>query len=433
MKAFLKSGIARAFAGTMAVAIPARFAQLWMTLLLAPLLGPKAYGLFVFAQGLALLGGRLGALGWPVLMMRFIPAYVTEENWARLKGLLRAATPVVLIACIVAALIASAVAIWFTVDDDLARGMLFGAIILPIMGMRALIRNMLAGFRYPSRGILIDELLPPALTCIAVVIFGLTSVENTLVAYALASVIAIAYGARFLAKSAPKALRDARPAFQMRSWMLIALPALVGMSAKLIMNRTDVVMLAPLANLEEVANYGVALRVTFVQTFPIAVLSTILGPRISAAITAGRFKQVERLYFGGMGFAALIAGALGLILIIWQTPIMTWLFGAEYAGSGAVLGVLAFAQIAASIGIPATSFMLMAGQERLFGAATLAALGLNIGLNFLLIPQMGAVGAAWATAGSATLLTLFQVTVGLRAILKWRRGETPPIKEPKKP
>jgi len=149
MKAFLKSGIARAFAGTMAVAIPARFAQLWMTLLLAPLLGPKAYGLFVFAQGLALLGGRLGALGWPVLMMRFIPAYVTEENWARLKGLLRAATPVVLIACIVAALIASAVAIWFTVDDDLARGMLFGAIILPIMGMRALIRNMLAGFRYP--------------------------------------------------------------------------------------------------------------------------------------------------------------------------------------------------------------------------------------------------------------------------------------------
>jgi len=53
----------------------------------------------------------------------------------------------------------------------------------------------------------------------------------------------------------------------MRSWMLIALPALVGMSAKLIMNRTDVVMLAPLANLEEVANYGVALRVTFVQTF----------------------------------------------------------------------------------------------------------------------------------------------------------------------
>lgn len=412
----LRGKFFRAFAGSMAVAIPARFAQLGMAVILARRFGPEGYGLFTYALGLGLLGGRVGALGWPTLMMRFIPAYIAQADWSGLKGLLRAAYPVVIAAGITVGLAMAGLAWGLGRDHKLFEGLVLGAVLLPVMGLRSLVRNMLAGYKRPSDGIMVDELLPPALICLVTPLLGIRDAAEAVWIYGVLSLLAIAYGVIRLRRVTPAELGTAQAEMRLRRWMSIALPALVGMSAKLIMNRSDVIMIAPLSTLEEVSFYGVALRVTFVQTFPMVVLSTVLSPQISSHVAAGRMRRASRLFTASLLFSGVLSGVIALGLVVFREPLMTLLFGAAYQGSGQVLAVLALAQIPACLGISTTAFLLMNGREKSFGAMTLAGLALNIGGNFLLIPGMGAIGASWATAASATLLTGMQMYLCLRII-----------------
>ncbi|NIZ10951.1 polysaccharide biosynthesis C-terminal domain-containing protein [Pseudooceanicola sp. HF7] len=424
LRAKLRGQFLRAFAGSMAVAIPARFAQLGMAVLLARRFGPEGYGLFTYALGLGLLAGRLGGLGWPTLVTRFIPSYVAGQDWNGLKGLLRAAYPVAITAALICSVLLVALAYGLGPEHKLFTGLVLGAILIPMMSLRSLVRNMLAGYRRPSVGIAVDELLPPLLICLLVVVLNIQSASTAVYAYAISSLIAVGYGLFCMKGSHPAELAQAAPHYRMRLWMGIALPALVGMSAKLIMNRTDVIMIAPLSTLEEVSLYGVALRVTFVQTFPLVVLSTVLSPQISSYISSGRMKKAEQLFYGSLLFAFLLPGGITIGLIGFSEQIMFWIFGNDYVTAAPTLRILAIAQISACMGIPSTSFMLMNGYQKSFGVMTIIALVLNIGGNYLLIPHLGSAGASWATLTSATLLAIMQICACIRIIRRNRHHST---------
>lgn len=396
------------------VSLVSRPAQVGMAVLLARRFGPEGYGAFTFALGAALLGGRVGALGWPTLMMRFIPTYRAQENWAALRGLLRFGDGVVLLAGLIAGAALLALGYVLIPEHRLSLGLTLASVLLPVMAFRSLRRNQLAALDRPERGIAIDELVAPSVVMIAALTPWLVGPVEGVVVYALASLAAVALGSAMLRRHTPSATFDAPPQRNLRLWFAVALPALVGMSAKLFMNKTDVLMLAPLGTLEDVGYYGAALRVTYLQTAPMIVLSTVLTPWISGALASSRPQQAQRLFRYALGAAFLFATPVAAALIWLRAPVMTLLFGAEYLPGAPVLAVLALAQIAAALGVATTSYLLMSGQQMLFGKLTLAALAVNVLANFLLIPSYGALGAALATAGSTTALFLLQLAACMK-------------------
>ena len=95
LKRLLRSDTGKLMVPSFAVAFAGRLMQLAMAVLAARLLLPEGYGIFTFAFGVGLLGGRIGALGWPMLMNRFIPRYTVDQKWGLLRGFVRAAHGVI--------------------------------------------------------------------------------------------------------------------------------------------------------------------------------------------------------------------------------------------------------------------------------------------------------------------------------------------------
>ncbi|MEP4196179.1 MAG: flippase [Aliishimia sp.] len=422
LKRLLHSDTGKLMVPSFAIAFLARLMQLAMAVLAARILLPEGYGVFTFALGVGLLGGRIGALGWPMLMNRFIPRYSIDQKWGLLRGFMRAAHGVISLSGLVVSILCIVTGFYLGPDSHLYLGLILGGILLPIMAFRALYRNILAALRLPQNGIFIDELMPSTImTACLLVLLNQTIAPHTAIGlYIAASVTAVGFGAFWIRRKLPQEMAEAEPIYTLRSWMRIAFPALVGTSSKLLMNKTDVLMLAPLATMADVGLYGAALRVTSIQTAPVVVLSTVITARISEAFAAGRDAQGKRLFYLAYGFAAIYATAFAVLVILFSETVIISLFGAAYAEGATVLSILAVAQIGSAVNTPASAFMLMTGREGAFGKMTSFALVINVALNLWLIPTMGAEGAALATCCSIWLLGVLQMTACMKIV---RSGE----------
>jgi O-antigen/teichoic acid export membrane protein len=103
--------------------------------------------------------------------------------------------------------------------------------------------------------------------------------------------------------------------------------------------------------------------------------------------------------------------AVVLPMLVLAGPLVMTLYGAPYANAVPVLSVLVLAQIFVSLGVARTQ-QLVVENRVVFSmfATTLGALS-NVALNLILIPQYGAIGAAWATIISYALSGYFSTVI----------------------
>ncbi|HEX8256713.1 MAG TPA: polysaccharide biosynthesis C-terminal domain-containing protein [Allosphingosinicella sp.] len=413
-----RSQAGRRLVWSMAAAIAARGSLLVLAVVLARQLGPSGYGTFTFATGMALLAAQIAVLGWPQLMNRMIPPLLRDRDWPRLKGLRDMGDAVVFTASLGAALILAALSLLF---PKLSEGFLLGALLTVPFALAILRRQQLAAVRLPGMGLLFDQGFGAILTVAVLLALGGGQVLGEAVLFFGAMiVVGVVVTTIVFRRRLPPELAGAERRFEFRAWMAIALPILVGLSSRIFMNKTDVLMLAPLSNMHEVGLYGAAFRITYVLTFPQVVMMSVVTPLFSEAFAHERHRQVRRLLGGALLFAAVTALPFSLALVLFPELVMTSLFGEAFAPAAPTLALLAVGQLATSLAIPFGGLLTMGGRERVFGGINLAGLALHVALNFLLVPTMGATGAAIATLCVAVSLLVTQV-IANRAILAGRQ------------
>jgi O-antigen/teichoic acid export membrane protein len=185
--------------------------------------------------------------------------------------------------------------------------------------------------------------------------------------------------------------------------MIIALPMMFGKISQIIMNRTDVLMLGAMSNMETVGIYSAANRFSTIITFVLGSINIIAAPMLATAYHNADTDQFRVIIRKGMLWS--IWGALPLfaIIIIWPQVLLGF-FGTEFVQGAVLLKVLAFGQLLNAVTGPVGFALLMAGTERQFAfTVSVVAVGNVIG-NLIAIPIWGALGAAWVTA--ASLITL---------------------------
>jgi len=395
----------------------ARLALLALAVLLARKFGPEDYGAFTFGSGAALLAAQVGVLGWPMLMNRLIPGMLKERDWGLLKGLRDAGDVVVLVAGLAFTALLLGLAVLF---PHLGIGFVLGAVLVIPFAFGVLRRQQLASLRRPAWGLIMDQGFGAILTIAVLLMIGMgTITEVTLFfggAVLLGTIIATVMVRRLLPAEVAKATRRV----QFRLWMGMALPMLVGMSSKLLMNKTDVLMLAPLSDMHETGLYGAAFRITYLLTFPQVVMMSVVTPMLSEAFTHGRTDDARRLVRAALLFAFVTAVPLSVPLIFFPEWVMTGLFGPQFADAAPVLVLLTIGQLAASLSIPFQSSLTMGGREKVYGVLNLSALAVHAAINLALIPLYGAVGAAIATLFIALVLLVSQILLNRPVLIKGR-------------
>jgi len=183
------------------------------------------------------------------------------------------------------------------------------------------------------------------------------------------------------------------------SWPLL----LAGLAIMLYM-RVDVVMLQKMVGDREVGIYAAATKLSEVWYFlPMVIVSSVSPSIIKChGIDPDLYiNRLRRLYF----FMTWLAIGLSLPLSLLSGWIVSILYGAEFKEAAPVLAIHLWASIAVFLGVASSQYLLVEQLQKISFYRTLIGVACNIALNLMLIPRMGAMGAAIATVGSYFVAT----------------------------
>lgn len=181
-----------------------------------------------------------------------------------------------------------------------------------------------------------------------------------------------------------------------RNLLRTAWPLIISGMAVAAYMRIDQLMLAQLVGEEAVGTYAVAVRLSEMWYFIPGALATSIFPAVIQSKKSNESlyrKRVQR-YFNMMVF---ISYTIAIPISILSSTIVLVLFGEAYRESGTLLAILVWAGVWVSLGLARTSVLHAEDLLRFSAYATIMGAIINIVLNLILIPQIGAIGCAIAT------------------------------------
>lgn len=179
------------------------------------------------------------------------------------------------------------------------------------------------------------------------------------------------------------------------SWPLI----LSGLAVMVYM-RIDQVMLGQMVGDEAVGIYSAAVRISEVWYFiPIAIAASAFPSLMKNKDQPAFEKHFQRLF----DLMFILAFPLAVSIAALSGPIIRTLYGVGYEGASEILSVYAWALVFAFMGVPSGRWYLYANLQKLAFFRTAFGGVANIILNLVLIPEYGAVGAAYSTLAAIAI------------------------------
>ena len=260
---------------------------------------------------------------------------------------------------------------------------------------------LLVGLERPFAGYLAEALFRPLLITAALLIAGAVAAPGQRVD-AMLWVLSVGFGLVVLAQlglllATVRAIPAgaARPSGEARRWWRFALPwTLVALATDFFFD-IDLVVLSGYLDHADLAVFGVAARVFSLVSFGVAAVYAVTLPRVfereAAADRVGVLTQ--------LGDANLVASlvSLGLLVaVVAAAPLLPAVFGAEFSGGIWPLAVLCLSLLVRSAFGPAALVLSMHDKPYAPLPAIGLGLGALLGMNWLLVPAHGLLGAALA-------------------------------------
>ncbi|HVV93089.1 MAG TPA: GNAT family N-acetyltransferase [Hyphomicrobiales bacterium] len=389
---------------------------------LARWLGGEDYGGYVYAWVWLLVLSNVAGIGLPSAAQRFIPEYAGRGDAAALRGFLRWGR---LLAVGVAAgltLVAIAV-VWFDhglVEAAMRWPLVLALACLPAMVLMDVQDGIARSYDWADLGLVPTFLVRPVLTLLALAALALFAAPATAEIAMAATLAALWATAAFHALALNRRLagRVGRGAVRAdpRGWLAVALPVVVVEGFYALLTYTDVLVLDRFADSAEVGIYFAATKIMAVMSFIYFAAAASSAHRFAHFAAAGDRVGLSRAAHAAARRTFWPSLGLAIVLIALGEPLL-WLFGPEFEAGFVLLPVLAVGLLArAAIG-PAERLLSMTGQQRAGAVVYGGVFVLNMALNILLIPRLGALGAATATS-----LAFVAETACLHAIARRRLG-----------
>lgn len=380
--------------------------------LMARVMGAVGYGLFATVMAWLQVLVIVALLGSNHLLLRFVPTYVATGEWPLLRGLLRHCGRISLVFGIGIILVT---ALLFTglgerVAQETRWAFLVGMAALPVAALSLQRQAILRGLHRVAVALSPELIVRPVLLMLfaAGVVWGLgmaVTAPEALAMNGVALIAAYLLGRYWQATAMPAEARAAPPAARSREWLRVAMPLFLIAGMQLLIVRMDIMLLGTLAGHEEAGRYAAASRIADLIVFALASANVIVAPLIAGLHARGDVAGLQRM------LSVLVKGVLWLtvplvaaVLVFGRSAL--GLFGAGYEVAYLPLLILVCGQVVNALSGPVDFVMSMTGQQVRMMQILALATGLNLILNLALIPVLGLVGAAIATASTTVFWNL---------------------------
>lgn len=387
---------------------------------LARWMGQFEYGVFLFAWSWVFLLALVGTLGLDRAAVRFIPEYVGSERPGHVAGVVRSFRWLVVAGglglaacwCLGVLLLADRIPAYYVAPLCAA------SLSIPFFAQLNLHAEMSRAFAWVGQAYAPSNILRPVLLIAfvaALVALGWPRTgTDVMIAAALATgVCALVHAGLFQAR-VPAEVRHAAPVYRTRDWLRIALPMFLSGGAVLILLHTDLLLLGVLATPNDVAIYGAATRIAYVNALVFFAMSVVSVPQFSDLLARGRTDELQTLLHSVIGWTFWPSLLLVAGLLLLGRPILE-LFGPQFATGYPVLAILVLASLFRAITGPLAELLAVSGNQDVAAVALWSGAFANVVLNLLLIPAYGPLGAAVATSLAWVSIRVCFV------VLVWRR------------
>lgn len=158
-------------------------------------------------------------------------------------------------------------------------------------------------------------------------------------------------------------------------------------SVTLLTTRFDRILLGILRNEYDVGIYQSISQISVLMALILGAFGSIVIPMVSRYYNENNFGQIKSLLHVSTKWSFYLAIPVFILFITIPDQIIEVVFGREYLAGSATLSMLAFAQLINAGTGPIGPTLIMTNNQKPWLKIALISLLLNVGLNFLLIPN----------------------------------------------
>jgi O-antigen/teichoic acid export membrane protein len=383
------------------------------------------YGMFSLALAILTVAMMLACLGLHLGATRYIAYFRAKDDIAKVRGTISFSLQVVTIASLAIGIglffSAEAIAINLFHTPQLAQFIKIFAIGTPFFALIYIMAAIFRGFdqvepqvyfQYIALNVLFIAFL------VLIIAIGLPFV-SVFYAYLAALVITFIGSTVYTVKKLPQPITfgGKADATIRKELLLFSLPllatAIFGMSILWL----DTIILGYFKTTDVVGLYNAAYPLAQSLSSPPFALMLIYIPIVTGLYSQNLTADLRRSYIIVTKWIAFITMPIFLILCLYPEYVLNLLFGPTYMAAAPALRLLSIGFIIDTLPGPTLATLIALGESRFIMWTTLAAALANIILNILLIPPLGIVGAAIASAAS---LTLFSVAKSIKLYTSYR-------------
>lgn len=384
-------------------------------------LGVEGYGTYGLAMSIIALLSVLTEFGLPQLLTREVAAAQVAKEWGRIRGVLEWSGRTVLF---ISLGIFCSTIIWLIasgkqLSEPLPMALIAGLLLVPFVAQGKLRCAALRGLQHIVKSQLPETLLRPASFSLLLFLAPFMTPLSPAIAMGLgvtAAAISLISSASMLRGVLPKEVRDAKVFSASRDWWSSALPMALTEGMRVFQAHLAILLLGLFSSVVTVGLFRVASSVAVLIAFPLTLFTIVSAPVIARLHAQQDHKRLQRLLnwlaLGMTGSTMLLT----LPFLFAGGPLLSMMFGKEFAASNPVLLVLCLSAVLSGFfGINAVLLNMTGHQMRVMRASwiSLAVLGVTCPL---LITSMGALGAAIAAAFSMLVWNTVMWRDGIRLL-----------------
>ena len=389
--------------------------------LLARWMGSFEFGLYIYAWTWVLMIGALSDVGLSSAARRFIPEYTGLGALDPLRGFLFGsrwlALTIATAIALIGALIVTALTPWL--DHFAIVPLYLACTALPIYGLVQAQAGIAQSYDWPNLALMPFYILRQlAITVLVGAIFFL-GVQTDAVTAMLIAVIAtwaVTLG-QFVMLN--RRLRDKVPAgprrYEARTWFATSIPIFVVEGFYLLLSYVDILALEHFGSPDDVAVYYAAARLLAIVAFVYFAIASATTHKFTEYHLAGDRKRLAAYFAETARWTFWPSLAICAAILALGRPLLS-LFGSSFVDGYHLMFLLAIGLMARAAVGPAERLLNMLGVRKGCAMVYAAAFALNLALCVVLIPRLGADGAAIATSSALVLESILLYLLAKRRL-----------------
>jgi O-antigen/teichoic acid export membrane protein len=401
---------------------------------LARLLGAKDYGMYSLALSATNIGVGLSLLGLDAALIRYVAVMVGRKDDESVWGTIQLGVSIAMLLSVVSGTILFGFAYPIAANvfhkATLAPLLQLAAVLIPALTLSEVLASVTKGFKRMDYPVIAQFFFQPIIRLIMIAILALGKFNpfSAIVTFGLADLGASLLMIYYLNRVYPLR-RPLSPAKRdLKGLLAFSLP--VWMSGLMVQFQSNLqaIVLGTMGSITGVGLFAIASQITAISGHFTSSINVSSKPIVAQLHDQNDMQQLGQIYQTANKWAVMVQLPIFLVMIIYPAALLS-IFGNSYIDGAAALIVLAIADLL-NVGTGMGGIILdMTGYTRLKLFNSILRLGLYLGMDLLLIPRWGLMGAAVAVMvgeGTVNLLRMAQVYV-LFKLLPFNMGFIKPI------